>query len=218
MVSKFPSNARVDEFKSPECRVSYAPSLFKARQVNNQGKPKFGCTLIFPKSDLPLFVEHVKNVARLAWPHNGLDRLKQGLIKSPILMGDGKEARDKETGELHNGMGPDVFFIRPIANEDRPPQLRARGLGPHVNATQQEIYSGCYGFAVLNLFPWNHPQSGDGISFGISMFQKMRDGDSLGGAAPVDAAKWYVPDADEGEEGAAASNGAGGGSGDNPFA
>lgn len=215
MASKFPANARVDEFRTPECRLSYARSLFKARIVNNQGNPKFGCTLIFEKQHMPLFIDKVKEVAKLAWPHNGLDRLKQGLIKSPILMGDGKEARDKETGELHAGMGPDVFFLRPIANEDRPPAIRARGLGQFAAATQQEVYSGCFGFAVLNVFPWNHAQSGDGISFGISMFQKMRDGDSLGGAAPVDAAKWYVPDSDE-QPGDTGSSG--GGDSDNPFA
>lgn len=218
MPAKFPANARLEDFKTPDCRLSYAQSLFKARRVNDQGNPKYGCTLIFPKTDLPFFVEQVKKVAKLAWPHNGLDRLKQGLIKSPLLMGDGKEARDKESGELHNGMGPDVFFIRPIANEDRPPQVRARGLGAHTQATQQEVYSGCYGFAVVNVFPWNHPQSGDGISFGIAMFQKLRDGDSLGGAAPVDAAKWYVPDEDDDSGEPSHTNGKTAAGEDNPFA
>lgn len=217
MPSKFPANARLEEFRTMECRLSYAPSLFKARVVNNQGNPKYGCTLIYSKEHMPFFVDKVKQVAKLAWPSNGLERLKQGLIKSPLLMGDGKEARNKETGEMHKGMGPDVFFIRPIANEDRPPRIHTTQLGPHVQATQMDVYSGCYGFAVLNIFPWNHPQSGDGISFGISMFQKLRDGESLGGAGPVDSEKWFVPDDDTDFSGGDKTDN-GGASGDNPFA
>jgi len=42
------------------------------------------------------------------------------------------------------------------------------------------------------------------------MFQKVRDGDSLGGATPVDSDKWFVPDAEQ-PAGAAADS-------DNPFA
>jgi hypothetical protein len=214
-MAKFPANARVEDFRTEECRLSYAQSLFKARAVNNMGEPKFGCTLIFPKSYLPVLRDKVIDVAKRAWPSNGVERLRNGLIKSPLLMGDGKEARNKETGELQVGMGKDVFFIRPIANLDRPPQVRARGLGAYVQATPNDVYSGCYGFAVLNAFPWNHPQSGDGVSFGIAMFQKMRDGDSLGGAAPVDAGKWYVPDSEEYDDGGSSRST---GADDNPFA
>lgn len=214
-MAKFPANARVDEFLTDECRLSYANSLFKARVVNNQGEPKYGCTLIYPKSYLPTLRDIVIEVAKRAWPHNGVDRLKNGLIKSPILMGTGKEARNKETGELNAGMGPDVIFIRPIANLDRPPQIRASGLGMYTPATPNDVYSGCYGRAVINAFPWNHPQSGDGVSFGIAMFQKTKDGDSLGGAKPVDVAKWYVPDSDDDSGNASHTSSS---DDDNPFA
>jgi Protein of unknown function (DUF2815) len=217
MPSKFPANARLDEFRSPECRLSYAQSLFKARVVNNQGAPKYGCTLIFPKKDLPFFREKVIELAKLAFGASALEKLKKNLIKQPLLMGDGKEAHAKETGELHKGMGPDVFFIRPIANEDRPPKIHSYATGPHVQATQSEVYSGCYGFAVLNAFPWNHAQSGDGISFGISLFQKTRDGESLGGAAPVDSEKWYVPDTENGDTDYSGGDKTGGQE-ENPFA
>ena len=197
MAVKFPPNARVADFRTPTlCRVSYADGLFKPKSVNGS-EPKYGCTLIFNKTDLPYYMELVKKVAQLAWPTSGLDRLKNGLIKSPLLMGDGKEARNKETGEIAAGLGPDTFFIRPNATITNPPKVHSFESGPHTQANQADIYSGCYGFAVLSLFPWNHPMSGDGISFGIRMFQKTRDGDSLGGSAPVDSDKWFVPDTED---------------------
>jgi Protein of unknown function (DUF2815) len=195
-MSKFPPEARVAELKTPECRLSYGASLFKARSVNPGGEEKYGCTLIFQKSDMAVLVDAVRSVAAKAWPANGADRLKNGLIKSPILMGDGKEARSRESGEIHPGLGADKVFIRPGANLDRPPVVRSTAGGPNIPATAAEVYSGCYGFAVLSVYPWRHPQSGDGVSFGIMYFQKTRDGDPLGGGGPADPNKWYVPDAD----------------------
>jgi len=195
-MSKFPPEARIAELKTPECRLSFANSLFKPRASTAGGEEKYGCTLIFPKSAMDVFVKAVREVASKAWPANGVDRLANGLIKSPILMGDGKEARNKVTGEIAQGLGADKFFIRPGANLDRPPVVRSTAGGPNIPATAAEVYSGCFGFAVLSVYPWRHAQSGDGVSFGIMYFQKTRDGDPLGGGGPADPNKWYVPDAE----------------------
>ena len=197
-MSKFSPDARIAEIKTPECRLSYAQSLFKPRSVNPGGEEKYGCTLIFPMSAIEPFRQAVLTVARKAWPANGVDRLKNGLIKPPILMGDSASARSRETGDIHPGLGADKFFIRPGANLDRPPVIRSSGGGAHIPATPTEVYSGCYGFAVLSVYPWRHPQSGDGVSFGILYFQKTRDGDPLGGGGPVNPDRWFVPDAGEG--------------------
>ena len=111
----------------------------------------------------------------------GIEKAKAGLIKSPFLAGDGKEARNKQSGELHPGMGPDVFFIRPSANKDRPPAVWWKD--PNKQEDETTVYSGCYGKAILNCFAWHNDKSGDGVSFGISGFQKHADGDRLGGSA-----------------------------------
>ena len=42
--------ARSPDFKTPECRLSYASSLYKPRAQSEGGEPKYGCTLIFPKT------------------------------------------------------------------------------------------------------------------------------------------------------------------------
>src|SRR5579872_3783920 len=102
---------RSEDFKSPLCRLSYAQSLFKPRPVKNS-KPKYGCSLIFPNSDKALLGKYVQEVMIAQWGDKAIERYKKGLIKSPFLAGDGKEAMNKETGELHPGMSADVFFIR----------------------------------------------------------------------------------------------------------
>lgn len=200
--------ARSDDFKTPPCRLSFAQTLFKARAQEN-GKPKYGCTLIFPKDARAALEKHVADVIKAQWGEKGLEKAKAGLIKSPFLAGDGKEARNKTSGELHPGMSADVFFIRVQANEDRPPVVRYKD--PNIPATADEVYSGCYGFAVINAFAWNNPQNGDGVSFGIQYFQKTKDGDRIGGSGQVDPEKWHEKIADEGDAPQETKQGAGAG-------
>ena len=197
---------RTEEFKTPEARLSYAYSLFKARAQQAGGKEQFGCTLIFPKSAMPALAEMVKKCIIGEWGDKGIERAKAGLIKSPFLMGDGKEARNKTTGEIAPGLGPDVFFIRPSANAERPPAVRWKD--PNTQETETNVYSGCYGKAVVNCYAWNNAQNGDGVSFGISMFQKLREGERLGGSGPIDAEKWMDQVPDEGPMPETAGSGA----------
>lgn len=201
MATKF---ARSEDFRTPDCRLSFGQGLFKARKANDDAKEKYGCTLIFPKGcDRTKLDNAVRYVIVEQWGDAGLVRARQGLIKSPFLAGDGKEARNKSTGELHPGMGPDVFFIRPTSI--KAPIVRFRD--PNIPASEEEVYSGCFGFAVINAFAWSNPQNGDGVSFGISYFQKLRDGERIGGSGGVDPEKWHESIPDEGP--APETNGAG---------
>ena len=197
---------RSADFKTDLCRVSFAGSLFKPRAQQEGGVEKYGCTLIFPKTcDRTALDNAVRSVIVAQWSEKGLERAKAGLIKSPFLDGNGKEARNKKTGELHPGFGPDVFFLR--VQSIRQPVIRYKS--EHIPATEDEVYSGCYGKAVLNAFAWNNPQTGDGVSFGIQFFQKIKDGDRLGGSGGVSAASWMEAIPDEGEAPEATRGGAG---------
>jgi len=201
--------ARSEDFKTPPCRLSFAQNLFVAR-AQEEGKPKkYGCTLIFDLKDRAALEKQVAAVIREQWGDKGLERAKNGNVKSPFLSGTGKEARNKATGELHPGMGEGVFFIRVQANEDRPPVVRYKD--PNIPATAEEVYSGCRGFAVVNCFAWSHPTNGDGVSFGIQYFQKTGDDERLGGSGAIDPEKWHEKIDDEGEAPAETQGGAGAG-------
>ena len=106
-------------------------------------------------------------------------------------------------------MGPDVFFIRPSANKDRPPAVWWKD--PNKQEDETTVYSGCYGKAILNCFAWHNDKSGDGVSFGIQGWQKHSEGERLGGAGPIDKEKWSETIADEGEAPAETAGGKGAG-------
>jgi hypothetical protein len=200
------AKARTADFKTPICRLSYAASLFKARAQAEGQAEKFSCTLIFLKADRAVLEAHVLETIKAEWGDKGLQMVKAGLIKNPFLAGDGKEAHNKKTGDLHGGMGPDVFFIRPSANKDRPPFVIWKD--PNVQESEATVYSGCYGKAVLNCFAWTNAQSGNGVSFGIQGFQKHREGDRLGGAR-ADPSEWAETIEDEGDAPESTRTGAG---------
>ena len=189
------ARARSQDFKTPIARLSFSQTLFKARAQQVGGTEKFGCTLIFPKAgDRSVLDEAVKKVIVEEWGEKGLVKAKAGLIKSPFLDGDSKEARNKSTGDLHPCMGPDVFFIRVQSN--KAPIVRYKS--PIIPATEEEVYSGCYGFAVINAFAWHNDQNGDGVSFGIQYFQKTKDGDRLAGSGSINPEQWHEKISDEG--------------------
>lgn len=169
---------RTDTVKSPLMRISYAFSLYKGK-VNDKGVEKFGCTLIIPKADaegMKKLQAMVAEVVQREWGDKGVERFKAGLIKNPILAGDGKEARNKESGDIHPGLGPDVVFIRPTSND--PVKTVNAKVMP---ASKEEIISGHWGYAAMNAFAWHNDQNGDGVSFGISMFQFVKADEVLGG-------------------------------------
>lgn len=202
---------RTDFRKSPIGRTSFAHNLFKPRdEKKDDGTTvqKWGCTLIFPNSEKPWFEKLLMEVIVGEWGDAGLARAKNGLIKSPLLKGDGKEARNKETGELHPGMGPDVFFIRVNSNN----AITVRYKSETIPATPDEVFSGCYGFAALNGFAWNNSKNGDGVSIGITYFQKTEDGERLGGeSGPAKASDWFEKVEDAGDAPEETKNGAGAG-------
>ena len=200
--------ARAEDFKTELCRLSYAQSLYKARAQKN-GALKYGCTLIFPKSALSPLEKIVAKVIVDQWHEKGLERAKDGLIKSPFLAGDGKEARSKKTGDLHPGMSADVFFIRPTANADRQPWTRWKNPNEVAPLGPGFIYSGCWGKAVLNAFAWTTDENGDGVSFGIQGFQKLQEGEPLGSSGGDDPEKWVETIEDAGEAPAETKTGAG---------
>jgi hypothetical protein len=167
-----------------------------SRAPPSKARKKYSATLIFPKSARPEMEKQVAEVIRVEWKDAGIERAKKGLIKSPFLAGDGKEARNKSTGDLRPGMGAEFFFIRVQAGEERPPAVWFRD--PNRHETEEVVYSGCYGNAIVNIFAWHNAQSGDGVSFGISGFQKLQDGERLGGSGRIDPEKWSETIADEG--------------------
>lgn len=167
---------RTEPFTSPLVRISYAMGLFKPRE-NDKGVERYGVTLIVPKDAVGALRDAVAQVVTGEWGDKGVERFKKGLIKNPILAGDGKEAHDKD-GSLRPGLGADVFFIRPTSND--PVKCFDQNVLP---MDAKDVVSGHWGRAVLNAYAWHHDSNGDGVSFGINMWQHVKEDESLGGGS-----------------------------------
>ncbi|MFA5897841.1 MAG: ssDNA-binding protein [Hyphomicrobium sp.] len=200
--------ARSENIKTPLARIAFANSLFKPQERDN-GKKQWGCSLLFPKGVALAALEGAAfEAAKLEWGDKAMQMIKDKLIHSPFLDGDGPQGKNKTTGEAHSGF-PGTTFIRVISGEEFRPKLFNKNLLPITS--QSELYSGCYGYAVVNAFTWENKEKGKGISFGVSMIQFAKDGESLGGTGEADPNAFFEKIADEGEAPETTKTGAGAG-------
>lgn len=198
-----------------ETRISYAQFCFEARPVESGGN-KFQGTFLIPKTldksaldalVLEVLVEEFGG--KMGGQAGVIDAIKNGVIKSPFLDGDGKQGRDKE-GKPKPGYAGH-WFIRCTSGEEYPPKMFMSRNGTVVPATKSDVKSGDYGFPVVNAYSWDNPKNGKGATFGFSMFMKSRDGESLGGGAPSNPDGYFEAIRDEGAAPDATKDGAGAG-------
>lgn len=211
------------QFKTPLARLSYVQNMIKrVAKTTDDNKPVLGddgkpvteqqCTLIFTNStDRSAFDAAVKEAIVGEWGDKAIEMAKSGVIRTPYLKGDGKEAHNKKTGELHAGMGPDVWFIRVATRREAPVRYRSPSIPVTLGNGDDQIKSGDYGFAVLHAYTWDNVKNGKGVSFGIDYLQKTKPGESLGGSGGVDIDEYYEKVADEGDAPEATKTGAGAG-------
>lgn len=191
--------ARSDDKKTPKAIIAFTNNLFKARDRDN-GSKSLGCTLLFPKStDLTVLQELAVSAAVDEWGDKAKSMIKEGIIKSPFLDGDGKQGKSKETGEPHKGF-PGHTFVRCTAGVDYPPKVFARNARDRLT-TEAEIPSGSQVFAVVNAYTWENKENGKGISFGVSIVQliKSAEGDEILGGGGPDPDKFLEAIPDEGD-------------------
>lgn len=171
---------RSEDVKTPLARLSYTGDLFKARERGTTNKKLgYGVTLIFPKgTDLTVLHNAALAAAEEAWPGKAKQWLKDGIIKSPFLDGDGKQGKDHE-GNPKPGL-PGTWFIRATSGPDHKPRVFDRKRNPVMDVSGAP--SGWYGYAVVNAYTWDTPENGKGITFGVSMVQVAKEGESLGGS------------------------------------
>lgn len=199
--------SRSSDIKTPLARLAFADTLFKPHDRDN-GKKQYGCTLLFQKgTDLSALQNAALEAAKAEWGDKAVQMIKDGLIHSPFLDGDGPQGKSKKTGAPHDGF-PGTTFIRVISGEEFRPKLFNKQVLPL--GDKAECYSGCYVYAVVNAFTWENKEKGKGISFGVSMIQVAKDGEKLGGGG-ADPDQYFEKIADEGEAPESTKDGSGAG-------
>lgn len=201
--------ARSEEVKTPLAIVSYANNLFEARENEENGQKSYGCTLLFKKgSDLSVIQNAAFSAAKEAWGDKAAEWLKNGVVKSPFLDGDGPQAISKKTGERAKGFAGHTF-IRCKSGVDYKPKVFDKARNPVFE--KAECPSGSHVYAVVNAFTWENAKNGKGITFGISLVQvvKKAEGEEvLGGGGGADPDKFFEKIEDTGDAPATGSAGA----------
>ncbi|MBC3179375.1 DUF2815 family protein [Corynebacterium lujinxingii] len=160
-------------------RLSY-PNLFTARAANETAKPKYGATLLIPKTDTAT-VERIQAAIDAAVKDGIERRIFKGAVDPsrskypPLRDGDTPKDDGSERGEEFAGH----WFISAKAPGDKPrPAVVDANVQPVMD--ESEIYAGCY----VNMFVefYAYENSGNkGIAASLRGTQFVRDGDRLGG-------------------------------------
>lgn len=183
--------SRSEDVKTPKAIVAFAHTLFEPQERDN-GKAQYGCSLLFDKSaDLSELKKAAAEAAISEWGDKAKQMIKDEIIKTPFLDGDGKQGLSKKTGERHAGFAGRTF-IRVISGADYKPKVYDKRRNPVMD--KADVPSGSEVFAVVNAFTWENKENGKGISFGISMMQvvKVAEGpEVLGGGGGPDPDKYF---------------------------
>lgn len=152
-------------------RFSYV-NIFKARSFQQGQEEKYSICLLIDKKD-KVTLSKIKAAMEAAKQQGVADKWGGKLpanLKLPLRDGDAERA---DEAEEYIGM----FFIN--ANSNQKPGIVDENLNEILDPT--EVYSGCYGRASINFFPFNS-NGNKGIAVGLNNVQKLADGEPLGSA------------------------------------
>ena len=150
-------------------RFSYV-NVFKARSFQQGQDEKYSICLLIDKRDKTT-LSKIKVAIEAAKKQGIADKWGGKIpanLKMPLRNGDAERA---EEAEEYIGM----FFIN--ANSNQKPGIVDENLNEILDQT--ELYSGCYGRASINFFPFNS-NGNKGIAVGLNNVQKLADGEPLG--------------------------------------
>jgi len=149
-------------------RFSYC-HIFQPQAAEEGNEPKYSVCLLIPKSDkdtlrkIKAAVEAAKQLGSKLW-----DGKIPANLKTPLRDGDAERPDQPE----YEGM----FFLN--ATSKTAPGVVDSRLRAVIDST--EVYSGCYGRASVNFYPFNK-KGNRGVACGLNNVQKLADGDYLGG-------------------------------------
>ncbi len=148
-------------------RFSYV-TVFEPKAMQEGAKPKYSVCLLIPKTDEKT-IKAVKAAIDTAYESG--QAIFGGKLpkvwKNPLR--DGDEERDD------NPAFEDMYFIN--ANSLNQPGVINKA---RKELTKDEFYSGCYGRASINFYPFNN-SGNKGVACGLNNLLKESDGEKLSG-------------------------------------
>ena len=159
-----------------ECRLSYINVFTPKPPFNNPtGEPKFGVTVLLPKSNVQ--AKAAIDAAINAAIDQGVKKKWNG-IRPPqpaisIHDGDGGKPSD---GTPYGPECKGMWVFTAGCSADRPPFVVDSAVQPIMQ--QSEVYSGMYGNVNVTFFPYANSGK-KGVGIGLNGIQKTRDGEQL---------------------------------------
>lgn len=164
-----------------EVRFAFV-NLFKPRK-NDQGKEKYGVTLLFPhpaKLSGSALAEYNACIAKLKQAATDAVKEKWG-DKPPNGLRTPFRNQGDKAGD-YAGYEDGAIFLN-VTSEQRP-ECVDETVQPIIEPSK--LYSGCYGRVSVRAFVYDN-SGNKGVSFGLQNVQKLRDGEPLGGRGPASA-------------------------------
>ena len=157
-------------------RFSYV-NIFKSRAFQAGQDAKYSVCLLIPKEDKAT-IKKIKAAIDAA-VQDGISSKwggkKPANLKQPLRDGDAERA---DEAPEYEGM----YFLN--CNSTQKPGIVDKDLNEILDP--DEVYSGCWGRASINLFPFN-TNGNKGVACGLGNIQKVRDGEPLGGRTNASA-------------------------------
>lgn len=160
-------------------RFSYVHA-FEPHAPNNGGEPKYSVTLLIPKSDTRTVLKiktAMENAKKNFMEKNPGKKLPTNL-KSTLHDGDGVKESGEDFGAECKGC-----YVMAVSSKNRPVIVYP---DKTMMTEPSELYSGCYGRAVINFYVYNTAGS-IGITAGLNGLMKLEDGEPLAGGIVTDS-------------------------------
>lgn len=173
------ANKPIGRIMLNDVRLAF-PKLFRAEQVNGQGDPKFGATLIIAP-DHPQLEELRKiqdAVAKDKWKE------KAAGIVNVLDKQDRLAVHDGDIKSQYDGF-PGNFYVSANAQESAPPTVvdQARNL---LKENSGKPYAGCFVNASIEIWAQDN-KFGQRVNTALRGVQFLRDGDAFSAGRPADA-------------------------------
>ena len=177
-------------------RFSYL-NCFEAKP-NPSGDLKFSASILIPKEDtigIKSVQAAINEAVQKGLDNNKFTKAQVSGLRLPLRDGD-EEHENGNRGAEYKG----CFFMN-ASSVNKPGVVKAQSDGPPVPIFDPEdFFSGCYGRADVNFFPYN--QAGNrGIGVGLNNLMMVKEGERLDGRQKAeDAFANYTEEAVETSE------------------
>ena len=177
---------KVTKVTTGTVRFSYL-HVFEPWAAQEGQEKRYSVCLLIPKSDKKT-LSKIKEAIEAAKKEGAANKFKGKTAGLKLPLRDGDEERADDYPE-YTGM----YFMN--ANSNR--KLILLDQDNNEILDQTEMYSGCWGQASINFFPFNS-NGNKGIAVGLNALKKKRDDEPLGGTITVDSAISDFEDSDDG--------------------